>query len=68
MLQLARERLDPYELMTISEAAALCGVSYNTFYVWVMKGVLQHKLVGPHNSIRVERRAVLALIRDGAPA
>lgn len=68
MLQTARPLLDPYELLTIREAAALCHVDYTTFYQWIRKGVLQHKLVGPNNAIRLERHAVMALIRDGAHA
>lgn len=56
---------DRREMLTISEAAELCHVDYDTFLRWVIKGVLPHVVVGPHNSRRVYRRDVEALIRPG---
>lgn len=58
----------PDDLLTLEEAAGRCRVSYETFRRWVAKAVLPHKVVGPYRSLRVERREVEKLIRDGKPA
>lgn len=55
---------DRREKIALSVAAAMCGVDYNTFLRWVVKGVIPHVLVGPFNRKRVYRRDVEALIRD----
>lgn len=52
-------------LMTVSEAAAYCHVSYETFRRWIAKDVLPHVRVGPDRAIRVYRRDVEGLISTG---
>jgi predicted site-specific integrase-resolvase len=44
----------------------MCGVDYDTFLRWVLKGVIPYVVVGPHNRKRVSRRDVEQLIREGS--
>jgi excisionase family DNA binding protein len=52
--------------MTLTEAAALCDVDYNTLYRWVVvKDVIPYTRVGPDQTIRVKRTDVERMIRPG---
>jgi excisionase family DNA binding protein len=57
--------LDGDDLLTLQEAADRCTVNYETFRRWVAKGVLRYTIVGPYSTMRVRRRDVENLIRDG---
>ena len=52
------------ELLTLKQAATLCGVDYNTFHTWLRKGVLPHVEVGERPSLRVRRGDVTKLVRE----
>lgn len=54
------------ELMTLKQAAALCGVDYNTFHTWLRKGVVPHVEVGERPSLRVRRGDVTKLVREAS--
>jgi predicted site-specific integrase-resolvase len=53
------------EKLPLSKAAKMCGVDYDTFLRWVLKGAVPYVLVGPYNRKRVLRRHVEQLIRQG---
>jgi len=53
------------EKLPLSKAAKMCGVDYDTFLRWVLKGAVPYVLVGPYNRKRVLRRDVEQLIRQG---
>ena len=53
------------EKLPLSKAAKMCGVDYDTFLRWVLKGAVPYVLVGPYNRKRVSRRDVEQLIRAG---
>jgi len=57
---------EPEDLMTLKQAATLCGVNYDTFHQWVRKGVLPHVEVGERPSLRVRRDEVTKLVREGS--
>jgi len=63
-LPLAQDESD--EKLPLSKAAKMCGVDYDTFLRWVLKGVVPYVVVGPHNRKRVSRRDVEQLIREGS--
>lgn len=44
--------------LSVSEAAALCDVDYDTFLSWIRKEIVPHVRVGPGRSIRVLRSDV----------
>jgi predicted site-specific integrase-resolvase len=54
------------EKLPLSRAAKMCGVDYDTFLRWVLKGAVPYVVVGPHNRKRVSRRDVEQLIRKGS--
>ena len=54
------------EKLPLSRAAKMCGVDYDTFLRWVLKGAVPYVVVGPHNRKRVSRRDVEQLIRQGS--
>jgi predicted site-specific integrase-resolvase len=54
------------EKLPLSRAAKMCGVDYDTFLRWVLKGVVPYVVVGPYNRKRVLRRDVETLIRPGS--
>jgi excisionase family DNA binding protein len=53
------------DLLTLKEAADRCAVDYETFRRWVAKGALRYTIVGPYSTMRVRRRDVENLIREG---
>jgi predicted site-specific integrase-resolvase len=57
---------DEDEKLPLSKAAKMCGVDYDTFLRWVLKGAVPYVVVGPHNRKRVRRRDVNRLIRSGS--
>lgn len=57
---------EPDELMTLKQAATLCGVNYDTFHQWIRKGVLPHVEVGERPSLRVRRGDVTKLVREAS--
>jgi predicted site-specific integrase-resolvase len=59
-------RDDEDEKLPLSKAAKMCGVDYDTFLRWVLKGAVPYVVVGPHNRKRVARRDVERLIRSGS--
>lgn len=56
----------PDDKLSLSTAAKMCGVDYDTMLRWVAKGVLPHVQVGPFHRKRVRRSDVDALIRSGS--
>lgn len=63
-LPLSEDEAD--EKLPLSRAAKMCGVDYDTFLRWVLKGAVPYVVVGPHNRKRVSRRDVEQLIRQGS--
>jgi len=59
-------RDDDDEKLPLSKAAKMCGVDYDTFLRWVLKGAVPYVVVGPYNRKRVWRRDVEQLIRPGS--
>jgi excisionase family DNA binding protein len=57
---------DEDEKLPLSKAAKMCGVDYDTFLRWVLKGAVPYVVVGPHNRKRVRRADVDRLIRSGS--
>jgi predicted site-specific integrase-resolvase len=57
---------DDEEKLPLSKAAKMCGVDYDTFLRWVLKGAVPYVVVGPYNRKRVCRRDVERLIRSGS--
>ena len=54
---------DPIDrLLSVSDAAAQLGVSYETIRRWIRKGALKAHVVGPHKIVRIPESAVLKLV------
>jgi excisionase family DNA binding protein len=53
----------PSDLITVSDAAAICAMDSDTVYKWIQSGQLPFWEVGPKKSKRVRRRDVERLIR-----
>lgn len=57
-------QLEPGDLVTLREAAAMLSVDYDTVLSWVHKGVFGRTVrVGPAGGMRLYRTDVLAQIR-----
>jgi hypothetical protein len=53
----------PRDLISIEDAAQICGMNYDSVYKWIKAGALQSFKVGPADTIRVRQRDVERLIR-----